>query len=113
MSLRDRVNERMDLLQKYMETDHHLNNPEEVRDLISNKISPFWELLNDEDKDYVQWAEEAVEKCTPNYDDDELMYNDWEDDYDDEAAFTSAGMGTDESYGYYGDDGDYGPGWPH
>jgi hypothetical protein len=43
-------------------------------------------------------------------DEDEELENDWDDSYDDsmdgyhESGLASAGWGTDEDYGYYGDD---------
>ena len=41
-----------------------------------------------------------------NYDDHDDFYSDYDDsmDGDHDSAMTSAGWGTDEDYGYYGDD---------
>lgn len=59
------------------------------------------------------------DEMNPNYDDSNDFYADgveaddmiqWEDDYDDsmdgdhDSAMESAGWGTDEDYGYYGED---------
>jgi hypothetical protein len=50
--------------------------------------------------------DESHDSDDPNYDD----YNDFTDDYDDsmdgdhDSGMTSAGWGTDEDYGYYGED---------
>ena len=61
MGLREKINIRMDTLQEMMESNHHINNPEEVLDLISH-ITPFWNILCEEDRDYIHGAKYAVEE---------------------------------------------------
>ena len=62
----------------------------------------IWPWIDDESHD----SDDA------NYDDYNDFYDD-EDDYDDsmdgdhDSAMESAGWGTDEDYGYYGEDNDY------
>ena len=44
-----------------MESNYHLKNPGQVYDLTT-QISKFWSVLDDEDKDYVQAAQHAIEE---------------------------------------------------
>ena len=50
----------MDQLQNWMETNYHINNSKEVYELTKN-ISKFWPILSEEDKDYVQAAQDAIQ----------------------------------------------------
>ena len=61
MSLRDKINERMDELQKLMESNEHLSNPDKVELLIAS-ISKFWSALSEEDRDYIHGARYALEE---------------------------------------------------
>ena len=51
----------MDLLQHWMETNYHLVNQKRVLEHTLG-ISKFWSVLNEEDKDYVQCAQDAIEE---------------------------------------------------
>ena len=56
------LTDRMDQLQAFMESNHHMKNEEgnqEVWDLIL-KLQRFWGAMNDEDKDYVEVSKVAV-----------------------------------------------------
>ena len=57
------------------------------------------------EREYDSWDD------APINDDEDLLFPDIEDDYDDPyadaEALASAGFGTDEDYGYYGDDQHY------
>lgn len=56
------IDDRMDQLQVWMESNHHMKNEEsnqEVWDLLL-KITRAWNLMDDEDKDYVECAKDAV-----------------------------------------------------
>lgn len=57
--LRKKIDARMDELQHWMESDHHLQQPEEVMEL-SLSISKFWSVLNEEDQEYIQYAQLAI-----------------------------------------------------
>ena len=57
--LRDKLNERLDKLQEMMETNYHLENPVEAYDLTL-KISFAWSVLSEEDREYVQCAQDAI-----------------------------------------------------
>ena len=57
--LRDKLNERLDLLQKMMESNEHLTNPEEAY-ALTMKISFAWSVLSEEDREYVQCAQDAI-----------------------------------------------------
>lgn len=59
-NLRDKINQRMDILQKWMEQDYHMKRPEVVYDHTLT-ISKFWSVLSEEDKDYIQCAQDAIE----------------------------------------------------
>ena len=50
----------MDQLQNWMESNYHINNSKEVYELTKN-ISKFWSILSEEDKDYVQVAQDAIQ----------------------------------------------------
>ena len=62
MNLRKKLDARMDQLQQWMESNHHLKNPQEVCDLIDNKLNFAWEILRDEDRDYIHYAQYAIEE---------------------------------------------------
>jgi len=55
-----KITDRMDSLQDMMETNFHLENPAVVSMHI-NSVSKFWSLLSEEDKDYIQCAQDAIE----------------------------------------------------
>jgi hypothetical protein len=60
--LRQKLTDRMDQLQAWMEDNHHIKDNDsnmEVWDHCLN-LSKFWSILNDEDKDYVDCAKDAV-----------------------------------------------------
>jgi len=59
-TLRDKINLRLDTLQEWMETNHHLEYPGKAYDLTL-EISKFWSVLSEEDRDYVQCAQHAIE----------------------------------------------------
>ena len=59
-NLRDKINQRMDILQSWMEQDYHIKKPEAVYDHTLT-ISKFWSVLSEEDKDYIQCAQDAIE----------------------------------------------------
>lgn len=60
MSLRTKINQRMDILQDWMEQDYHLARPEVVYE-HSLTISKFWPVLSEEDKDYIQGVQFAID----------------------------------------------------
>lgn len=59
--LKEKINDRMNALQHWMESNYHLKNPDEVYELTT-QISKFWSVLSEEDKDYVQAAQYAIEE---------------------------------------------------
>lgn len=61
MSIRDKINQRMDVLQAMMEDNVHLDSPEIVEQHIQT-VSKFWSVLSDEDKDYIHGARYAIEE---------------------------------------------------
>jgi len=56
-----KVKERMDQLQEWMESNYHLEHPDEVLEHISN-ITKFWSVLQEEDMDYLHGARYAIEE---------------------------------------------------
>lgn len=58
--LRDKINERMDKLQEMMERDYHFEQPEEVYEHTLT-VSKFWSVLSEEDREYIQCAQDAIE----------------------------------------------------
>lgn len=61
MDLRQKINHRLDMLQEMMENNEHLDNPTKAYDLTL-RISPFWSILSEEDREYVQCAQDAIEE---------------------------------------------------
>ena len=63
MKLREKITQRMDDLQRMMENNIHLTNPDKVEIQISS-VSKFWSALDDEDRDYIHGARHALEEKT-------------------------------------------------
>ena len=61
MTLRQRINIKMNVLQHWMETNYHLVEKKRVLEHTLS-ISKFWSVLSEEDKDYVQVAQDAIEE---------------------------------------------------
>lgn len=59
--LKEKIKLRMDVLQKMMEGNLHLTDPEVVENQISN-VTKFWSVLSEEDKDYIEGAKYALEE---------------------------------------------------
>ena len=59
-NLKDKINQRMDILQNWMEQDYHMKKPDVVYDHTLT-ISKFWSILSEEDKEYIQCAQDAIE----------------------------------------------------
>jgi hypothetical protein len=60
MTLRTKLIQRMDALQGLMESNVHLDEPEQVIDLLS-KIKFAWSALSEEDREYIECVEYAIE----------------------------------------------------
>lgn len=56
-----KVEPMMDELQAMMESQVHLKEPDKVINLI-DKVSLYWAHLNDEDSDYIQGCQYAIEE---------------------------------------------------
>jgi len=59
--LKQKLNDRMDKLQSLMESNYHLQNPEEVVELI-HSVSFAWSVLSEEDREYIQCCQHAIEE---------------------------------------------------
>ena len=59
--MREKIKERMDVLQKMMESNIHLDDAERVTRQIQT-ISKFWSVLSEEDRDYIQGCQYAIEE---------------------------------------------------
>lgn len=63
-------------------------------------------------EDSASYHPDADHEIASHFDEEEEENEEWSDDYDDsmdgdhESGLASAGWGTDEDYGYYGDDND-------
>ena len=64
MKLREKINTRMDELQAMMDNNVHLTDPLTVA-MQAESVSRFWSVLDEEDKDYIQAAQHAVEDQLP------------------------------------------------
>ena len=60
MDIRQKVTARIDELQRIMEANEHLTDPIKAADL-TQRISPFWSILSEEDREYIQCAQDAIE----------------------------------------------------
>jgi len=60
MILEQRIKNRMDALQHWMESNYHLKNPQAVSEL-ADSVSKFWSVLSEEDRDYISGARYAIE----------------------------------------------------
>ena len=60
MTLRAKLMQRMDALQGLMESNVHLDEPEQVIDLL-DKIKFAWSALSEEDREYIECVEYAIE----------------------------------------------------
>jgi hypothetical protein len=58
--LKDKINQRMDILQAWMEEDYHIKRPKVVYDHTLT-ISKFWSVLSEEDREYIQCAQDAID----------------------------------------------------
>ena len=58
--LRKKIQERLDKLQAIMESNQHLENPAEAYNLTM-RVSCFWSILSEEDREYIQCAQHAIE----------------------------------------------------
>jgi len=61
MTITVKIKERMDKLQKWMESNYHIDHPDEVYELTTS-VSKFWSVMSEEDRDYVQMAQHAIEE---------------------------------------------------
>lgn len=61
MKITVKIKERMDKLQKWMESNYHIDHPEEVYELTTS-VSKFWSVLSEEDRDYIQTAQHAIDE---------------------------------------------------
>ena len=55
------INSMLDTLQGQLESNQHLQNPAQTVELLS-ALSVRWHFLSEEDRDYVQAAQTAVEE---------------------------------------------------
>jgi hypothetical protein len=58
--LKKKINDRMDILQDWMEQDYHLKRPDVVYEHTLT-VSKFWPVLSEEDKDYIQGVQFAID----------------------------------------------------
>lgn len=58
--LRKKIQDRLDKLQAIMESNQHLENPAEAYNLTI-RVSCFWSILSEEDREYIQCAQDAIE----------------------------------------------------
>ena len=61
MDLREKIKHRLDLLQDMMEDNEHIDHPNKAYD-ITMRITPFWSILSEEDRDFVQCAQDAIQE---------------------------------------------------
>ena len=59
--LKEKINNFMNTLQKNMENGDHINNQYVVQEVI-NDVSKFWPILSEEDREYIQAAQQAIDE---------------------------------------------------
>ena len=59
--LKEKINDFMNTLQKNMENSVHINNQYAVQEVINN-VSKFWSILSEEDREYIQAAQHAIDE---------------------------------------------------
>jgi hypothetical protein len=59
LNLREKIKERLDALQKMMECQEHLSNPEAVTEKLES-VSKFWSVLSEEDREWTAAARMAL-----------------------------------------------------
>jgi len=59
-ALRKKIDYRLNQLQDFMDNNIHLEDPQQVLELIKS-ITKFWSILEEGDRDYVESARFAVE----------------------------------------------------
>mgnify|MGYP001034294543 CR=1 FL=1 len=58
---RAKIDAKLDLLEQSLKEQKHLSDPAFVLELIDS-ISIFWSVLSEEDREYVQFANHAIEE---------------------------------------------------
>lgn len=61
MNLRSKLKLRMDELQRCMENNEHLSNPEKVEEIIDS-VNYAFRVLSEEDREYIQMVQLAIEE---------------------------------------------------
>jgi uncharacterized protein YydD (DUF2326 family) len=59
--LKAKIQARLDQLEMLMYENYHLKNPDEVYNQTLH-ISKFWSILSEEDKDFVQAAQDSIKE---------------------------------------------------
>jgi len=59
ISIRDKVNEKMDRLEKLVANNHHISHPHIVRELLK-EIHKYYTILEPEDREYVDCVDNVV-----------------------------------------------------
>jgi len=59
--MKEKIKERMDVLQKMMENNIHIDDAQRVTRQIET-VSKFWSILSEEDRDYIQGCQYAIEE---------------------------------------------------
>lgn len=58
--LKQKINQRLDILENWMNHNYHLNRPEVIKEHLYS-ITKFWSILDDEEKDYIHAVEYVLE----------------------------------------------------
>ena len=59
-----RIKDQLDMLQRMMEAQVHIDDPDTVKEAI-DRCSIYWSFLGDEDRDYIHCASDALEEKRP------------------------------------------------
>lgn len=65
-----RIDDQMNMLQRMMEAQVHIDDPDTVKEII-DRCSLYWSFLDDGDRDYIHCASDALEEKQPWNIDDE------------------------------------------
>ena len=61
MNLKEKIQVRLDQIERLMYKDYHLKNPDEVYNQTLN-VSKFWSILSEEDRDFIQGVQSSIEE---------------------------------------------------
>lgn len=66
ISIRDKINEKMDKLERLIASNYHTTFPNIVKEHIK-ELQPYYSMLEPEDRDYIDCVENVIGRDEPWY----------------------------------------------